>query len=364
VRRSPIRLVVYAAILAALSSSVTAFATMDKNVRLDVDGRQIAVHTYAGTVAGVLRKAQVQLGAHDTVAPDLKAPVHDGSPVVVRHGRLLTLQVDGQPRQVWVTALSVDEALGQLGLDDGSEWLSVSRSLSIPRQGLSLALRLPQHVTVLVDGRRIAITTTAPDVATLLSQAHVRVGRLDHVNAAMTTYPVDGMVVAIDRISKRSITRSVPIAFRTVHVKDSSLYVGTSRVARAGSPGVRVNTFALTWKNRRLLSQRLVHSVVRVKPTTQVVAVGTKPKPRYTPSADGLNWAALAGCESGGNPRAVSSSGQYRGLYQFTMGTWHDVGGSGDPANASSNEQTYRAQLLYRRVGDSAWPTCGHYLYS
>jgi hypothetical protein len=156
----------------------------------------------------------------------------------------------------------------------------------------------------------------------------------------------------------------VAIAFRTVQVKTSALYVGTSRVSRAGRPGLRVNTYELTWKNHKLAARRLVHSVVRAKPVAQIVEVGTKPKPRYAPAADGLNWAALARCESGGNPREVSSNGQYRGLYQFTLGTWHDVGGSGDPIDASSSEQTYRAQILYRRVGDSAWPTCGHYLYS
>jgi resuscitation-promoting factor RpfB len=125
-----------------------------------------------------------------------------------------------------------------------------------------------------------------------------------------------------------------------------------------------VNTYRLTWKNRKLVRQRLVTSTLRARPVTQVVEVGTKARPRYAPSADGLNWSALARCESGGNPRAVSSGGTYRGLYQFTMGTWHSVGGSGDPIDASSNEQTYRAQVLYRRSGDSAWPTCGHYLYS
>jgi hypothetical protein len=46
------------------------------------------------------------------------------------------------------------------------------------------------------------------------------------------------------------------------------------------------------------------------------------------------------------------------------MGTWHGVGGAGDPIDASPSEQTYRAQLLYRERGDSPWPVCGHYLYS
>lgn len=363
-RRSPLTIALFAIVLLALTGGVTAFATMDKTIRLDVDGQQVSVRTFAGDVAGVLRKAHLVIGPHDTVAPDLSAPVRDGSRVVVRHGRLVTVTVDGQQRQVWVTALSVDDALDQLGLRSDGEWLSASRSLSIPRQGLSFAIRLPQHVTVLADGRRTTTDTTAPDVRTLLSDLKLKVGRLDRVNVPLTLYPTSGLVVTIDRVSQKMVSESVVVPFRTVRVRSASLYVGQSQITRYGTPGVRLNTYRLVWKNHKLFRRVLVSSVVKAKSAPQYVAVGTRPKPRYTPAADGLNWAALAQCESGGNPRSVSSNGEFRGLYQFTLGTWHGVGGSGDPIDASSSEQTYRAQILYRRSGDSPWPTCGHYLYT
>ena len=68
---------------------------------------------------------------------------------------------------------------------------------------------------------------------------------------------------------------------------------------------------------------------------------------------------AIASCESGGNPKAISSGGAYRGKYQFDYGAWASVGGHGDPAKASETEQDYRAALLYTRSGSSPWPVCG-----
>lgn len=68
---------------------------------------------------------------------------------------------------------------------------------------------------------------------------------------------------------------------------------------------------------------------------------------------------AIAACESGGDPTAVSSDGTYRGKYQFDYGTWESVGGHGDPAAAPEAEQDYRAALLYARSGSSPWPVCG-----
>jgi hypothetical protein len=68
---------------------------------------------------------------------------------------------------------------------------------------------------------------------------------------------------------------------------------------------------------------------------------------------------AIAECESGGDPRARSSDGLYRGKYQFHRGTWASVGGVGDPARASEIEQDRRAAMLIKQSGSNPWPVCG-----
>jgi hypothetical protein len=70
-------------------------------------------------------------------------------------------------------------------------------------------------------------------------------------------------------------------------------------------------------------------------------------------------FAAIAECESHTNPRAVSASGTFRGMYQFSISTWRAVGGKGDPIDATIGEQTKRAKILYARQGSSPWPVCG-----
>jgi hypothetical protein len=68
----------------------------------------------------------------------------------------------------------------------------------------------------------------------------------------------------------------------------------------------------------------------------------------------------IAECESGGDPRAVSSNGLYRGKFQFSRETWKGVGGRGaDPARASEAHQDRMALRLYRRSGVAPWPSCG-----
>jgi Transglycosylase-like domain len=66
----------------------------------------------------------------------------------------------------------------------------------------------------------------------------------------------------------------------------------------------------------------------------------------------------IAMCESGGDPKAVSPSGRYRGKYQFDMPTWHSVGGKGDPIDAPEWKQDKLALKLYRERGTAPWPNC------
>jgi peptidoglycan hydrolase-like protein with peptidoglycan-binding domain len=66
----------------------------------------------------------------------------------------------------------------------------------------------------------------------------------------------------------------------------------------------------------------------------------------------------IAECESGGNPRAISPGGQYRGKYQFSLETWRALGGSGDPADAPESVQDRLALKLYRQRGTAPWPNC------
>lgn len=78
-----------------------------------------------------------------------------------------------------------------------------------------------------------------------------------------------------------------------------------------------------------------------------------------TANADsGVNWDAVASCESGGNWQIATGNGYYGGL-QFNMGTWRSNGGSGSPHQASREEQIRVANNVLKTQGIGAWPVCG-----
>ncbi len=78
-------------------------------------------------------------------------------------------------------------------------------------------------------------------------------------------------------------------------------------------------------------------------------------------SSGGVNWSAIAACESGGNWGANTGNGFYGGL-QFTQGTW-DAYGGGQYASSANQATPAQQMAVANRVlagqGIGAWPVCG-----
>ncbi|GAC1440095.1 MAG: resuscitation-promoting factor [Mycobacteriales bacterium] len=360
----PLSLVLQSLVLIALVGGAAGYAVTEKTVTLSVDGLARAVTTHGGTVADVLSAAHLTAGPHDLLAPAATSSIGDRDRVALRRGRQLALVVDGHRRDVWVTAVSVAEALDQIGVRSDGAVLSASRSRSIPLAGFTLTVLTPKAVAILADGHVTMLTSTGPTVRDALIAAGIRLSGTDRLSAPRTALLTDHMAIRVTRVVGRQVTESFPIPFGTERRTDPSMFAGDSRVLVQGRPGVLVRTYTLSFVNGQLAAKNLGSEQRTADPVTEVIVSGTKARPEVQRSAGsgGLNWAALARCESGGNPRAVSSNGAYRGLYQFSFGTWRGVGGSGDPIDASPDEQTNRAEILYSRSGRSPWPVCGKYL--
>jgi uncharacterized protein YabE (DUF348 family) len=366
VRRS-IQLSLFALVLLGLVGGSLAYFLAQKSVTLTVDGQVHRIGTYADTVGEVLDEAGLRPAAHDVVLPAPGQPVSDGTAVVLNRARPLELNVDGVQREVYVTALSVDDALAQLGFRADGLVLSASRSERLPLGGMQLTITTPKNIVLLVDGKQSVVRTTAATAGELLKQQGIRLGPTDRTSLAPQQALLNLMRLQVFRVAISDESVTAAIAAPKVETKDPNAFTDQKTVTRAGVAGEQVTTYRITRTDGVETAREKLKTVVTRQAVPELVSIGTKVRPANAPSAnapsaDGLNWAALAQCESGGRPNAVSASGTYRGLYQFSYSTWAGVGGSGDPAAASAQEQTYRAQLLYKRSGAGQWG-CGSHLF-
>jgi uncharacterized protein YabE (DUF348 family) len=375
-RRGRVRLVGAATAVVVLATGGVAVADAHKTVTLDVDGVTTTVSTFAGSVDGLLEEQDLDLGQRDTVSPS--GALSEGVDVVVRHARQVTVQADGAQETVWTTALTADEALEMLATRGDDVRLVASRSTAGGRPDLSLELTLDGPADVAVDGQ----TLTVPDGSTTVADALDRLGVvLTPLDLVSVQHAADRVTVVVNRVVVQDVTTTHEIPFNAVEQDDPSMFVGEKKVTTAGVVGVRTVVERVTTVDGVETARQPVSDNVTQGPVDQVTNVGTTKKPVAkapvtsgstgggTPAvgggdAAGLNWGALAACESGGRVDAVSASGKYHGLYQFSVSTWQAVGGTGLPSEASAEEQTARAQALYNRSGAGQWPHCGPRLFS
>ena len=360
-RTGPLGRVVQGLVLAALIGGATAYVAYDKTITVSIDGQTQTVHSFASTVGAVLTADGVETGSRDVVSPAPSAGASSGQTITVRYGRPLSLSVDGVAKQTWVHYPTVAAALQELGVRTAGALSSDPMGTPIPRSGLSgLVVYTMRHVTFLVDGKSMPIETTAATVTAAMQQAGIVLHNQDAPSVPGGSVPSDGETISINRISGSTETKEVSLPYRTTQVDNPNAYTGTTSVTTQGVDGEETITYALLTINGKTQPPKQISESVTKQPVNEVIAVGTEALPS---SASDLDWAAVANCESGGNPSENTGNGFY-GMYQFTVSTWDSLGGSGLPSDASAATQTALAEKLYNEAGAGQWPVCGHLLFS
>ncbi len=222
----------------------------------------------------------------------------------------------------------------------------------------------------------------------------------------------EGVVVEGSGAEVSTVTEEATEAHGTVEQETGDLPEGERRVVTEGADGVVRTVYQVTTVDGEEVSRQAVSSVVVSEKVDEVVQVGTGAQEAAEPTAstsedsspssggssgqeteasqeqpsdtsgsqegsEGAGsggeassgssgsseagsddvWAALAQCESGGDPTANTGNGYY-GMYQFSLSTWQAYGGSGLPSEASAAEQTAVAKRLQAAAGWGQWPHC------
>lgn len=372
--RRSVKYGIYGVVLAGLVGGFAAYATAakSKTVTLVVDGQSKKIHTTASNVNGALGEAGYRVSGHDIVAPAVNSKINNGSTIVLKRGRLLHLDIDGKKQDVWTTAPTVSDALSQLGYP-ASAFVSVSRSSRLPLGASSIALRAPKKVVIIHDGRTSTLTTTDDKVGQVLQDLGIPVGAIDWVTPARSHAIVAGQKIIVRRVVKRHTMLRATVPYAVSQVNDPTNYAGTSTVLTPGVAGAVERTYAEVFVDGKLRGRKLLNRLIIAQPKTQVVKVGTKarpvtpqpraaaPSPAPTSGGGGLNWDAVAACESGGNWSINTGNGFYGGL-QFDYGTWLSNGGGAYAPRAdlaTREQQIAVATTLYHARGSSPWPVCG-----
>ncbi|WP_175559102.1 resuscitation-promoting factor [Sanguibacter gelidistatuariae] len=306
------------------------------------------------------------------------------------------LKVDGAVTEVPSGATDVSEVLTDQGVELGeldrvsvqhvptAEALVAQQQLA-DREAAQAAAAAPAADAAALEVDPAAFAADAADPAAPAEDPAAAEPSTEATPDVITDPRLDDteLAIVVNRVTVAEQTVDAAIPFETVTEDDSTRYKDLAAKTKVeGVEGQQSTVFSVTTVDGVEESRTLVSDTVALAPVTKVVAQGTKERPKVvTPKAaapaatatttegaaaaapapvvaTGDVWGKLAQCESGGNASIISSNGLYHGLYQFTVGTWQSLGGTGLPSQASAAEQTRLAQALQARSGWGQWPAC------
>ena len=271
-------------VAAAMAFLGAAWLAHHRTVTLIVDGRVQTVESHAATVAELLERAGGDVGPDDRIDPALDADVVDGMRIEVVHGREITVLIGDDERQVVVAALTVEEALQQLGhlkqAPAGRRTLMRPSRMSRVESGLVVELSDPVGMTVIVGDVQRDLITDEATVGDVLSRIGVELGPHDRVVPDLDSPTEQGMVVAVERVEIREEVREEAIAFATEERRTDALRQGERREVQGGLNGVSRITEEITLVNGAAEARETLRTETLREPRPRIVEVGTAPAPR------------------------------------------------------------------------------------
>jgi resuscitation-promoting factor RpfB len=359
-KRKAQRALVGALLLALICAGGYAVA-VHKTVTLSVDGLPMTVSTMKSRVIDVVRENGFANGEHDDLYPGANQPVHQSDTIVLRRGRPLQVSIDGQPsKQVWTTALTVDEALKQLSMSDAAP-TAASRASRLPLAGMALPVVSAKHVHINDGGAASDQRLAAPTVGQLLAAAGAPLEQDDKVVPPASTPVIEGMQIAVTRIRVHNVAARMPLPAPLRRIQDPTMNISRHVVEDPGTPGTQDVTFAVSTVNGVETGRRLVAHEVVTPARPLVQRFGAKPGTQVPPVSNSATWEAVAACEAGGNWAINTGNGFYGGV-QFNQNTWEGNGGLRYAPRAdlaTREEQIAIAEVTRVRQGWGAWPVCG-----
>jgi len=266
-----------------------AYAGAHKVVSIDVDGQPRQVETFAGSVADVLAAEGVDVSGQDLVTPALPNKISEGTEIVVRYAAELTFAAGDQQGTTTLPVLDAVDALDQLS--DHAADVALVASRSGDEIDLGVALNHGAPVLVVADGHVDVLTRGARTLASALDAAGITLGGEDTVTVVSAdqidtaTDTGADVAVVVSRVATTSESVEVELPYAEVEQEDADLYEGESDVVQEGVVGKRVIVAEVVTVDGVETSRRIVSDEVVAQPVDEITTVGTKARPVATSAA-------------------------------------------------------------------------------
>jgi uncharacterized protein YabE (DUF348 family) len=341
----------YIGLIAGLIGSLLILRVIHKTINLEINGENKTVTTFALTVGGYLRSAQISTSAADQIEPPLGHWLEDGDTITIERAAQIRVQ-DGERNFTLLTAERVPANIlaaagihiypGDRLIIDGqnlgfNEHLarSQSHSLQIRRAkeiliseagntrgilssagtlgralwdaGISLDIKdhlepgigtpLTEPLSVSVDQSKelyihfldnsLHIRTTADSVGAALSSAGIALQGSDFSLPPENAPLPTGGNIRVVRVRESLTIESEPIPFDTQFQPQADLELDSQKVVQPGTYGIKASRIRMRYEDSEEVSREVEGAYLAQEPISRIIGYGTKIVPHTTNTPGG-----------------------------------------------------------------------------
>lgn len=215
-----LRYIIPAAVIMLILSGAVYIKSARKTFTITADNQSNTYSSFASTVREALNEANITLGTHDIVTPDLDEEIHDGEIITVERAKNISIEVDGE-----ILFLTVSDK-------------------------------------------------TLQDV---LEKQNIILDDDDKISVEPSTEIYDNLNVKIVRVYTKIITSTIPVAYTQEVQKSSSLPNTRRYVSRGGIEGERTVTTRVTYEDGVEVSREILSDQITKEPVSEIVVQGSYP---------------------------------------------------------------------------------------
>ena len=268
---------------------------------IEADGQITTHYTHSHTVFDLLREANIRLGDHDDIwmngrrygvsaplpalqtarrGPGLQDSLVNwrGTTTHLLVRRAVPLAVTDGPARY--SLLTTAQSLGQALLDAGIAIYQGDQVhpdlVSAVEPGMHVMIARSKPLTIQADNRIIATRSREDNVGDILRQENIDIGLKDYCVPIAETGLSSNMHIRVIRVVEKLVYEDNPIEFETVWQADRELEIDHRHVKHSGAAGIERRRIRIHFEDGVETYRVEEESWVAQKPTTRVIAYGTK----------------------------------------------------------------------------------------
>lgn len=225
----------------------------------------------------ILRKAGLKTSPDDLVVRS-EDPDHAGDAVItVKTAQQVTVEADGTKKTV--TAYygdTVADVLEKAGVTLGADDLVTPAENVLAADGMNVRVTRRLRVTVAADGNKVSAVVRAGSVSDAVRQAGIQLGSADTLNLKPDAKVSGGMTISVSRVTYQNVTQTRAVPYQKTVRRDSSLAAGKKVVQTAGQNGSQTVVVRQKLIDGKVAESQDVSSAVTAQPVSEVTLIGTK----------------------------------------------------------------------------------------